>query len=62
MLINKSVTRQRILDKIKQNRLGWNCTRVSDAVLIQLDAWVDAKLDRMVHSHPSTGKTFKEFI
>ncbi len=62
MYINKKVTRQRILSKVKANRPGWNCTRVSDAVLKKLDARIDAMLDRAVHSHPSTGKTFRDFI
>ncbi len=62
MYINKKVTRQRILSKVKANRPGWNCTRVSDAVLKKLDARIDAMLDRAVHAHPSTGKTFRDFI
>lgn len=60
--LNKKVTRQRILDKIKVSRPGWNCTRVSEAVLLQLDARIDGIIDRAVHMHPSTGKTFREFI
>lgn len=60
--LNKKVTRQRILDKVKATRPGWNVTRVSEAVLIQLDARIDEILNNAVHSHPSTGKTFKEFI
>lgn len=62
MYINKKVTRQRILDKIKADRPGWIVTRVSESVLIQLDARIDGILDRAIHSAPSTGKTFKEFI
>ncbi len=62
MLLNKKEVRKRILAKIKRNRPGWDCTRVSSAVLIKLDLWFDAKLDQMVHSHSSSGKTFKDFI
>ena len=62
MYLNKKVTRQRILEKIQATRPHWKVTRVSDAVLKKLDARIDAMLDRAVHSHPSTGKTFKDFI
>ena len=60
--LNKSVTRKRILEKIRDTRPGWKVTRVSEAVLIQLDARIDLILDNAVHAHPSTGKTFREFI
>ncbi|KKN05755.1 hypothetical protein LCGC14_1084080 [marine sediment metagenome] len=62
MLLNKKEVRKRILAKVKQDRPGWDCTRVSEAVLIKLDLWFDIKLDQMVHSHNSTGKTFRDFI
>ncbi len=60
--LNKKVTRQRILDKIKADRPGWIVTRVSESVLIQLDARIDEIIDRAVHQHPSRGKTFNQFI
>ena len=62
MYLNRKVTRQRILDKIKQDRPGWNCTRVSEAALRKLDARIDKMLDQAVHAHPSTGKTFQDFL
>lgn len=62
MYINKKVTRQRILDKIRKTRPHWKVTRVSEAVLHKLDTRIDAMIDRAVHTHPSTGKTFKDFI
>ena len=62
MYLNRKVTRQRILDKIKATRPEWEVTRVSEAVLIQLDARIDGWINRAVHSHPSTGKTFSQVI
>lgn len=62
MYLNKKEVRKRILEKIKRDRPGWDCTCVSSAVLVQLDLWFDAKLDRIIHSHSSRGKTFREFI
>ncbi len=62
MYLNKKVTRQRILEKIRSTRPHWKVTRVSDAALKKLDARIDAMLDRAVHSHPSTGKTFRDFL
>jgi isocitrate lyase len=60
--LNKKVTRQRILDKIKATRPHWDVTRVSEAVLIRLDARIDEILDRACHQHPPVGKTFKDII
>lgn len=62
MLLNKKEVRRRILAKVKRNRLGWECTRVSESVILQLEARLDGILDRAVHSHPSTGKTFKQML
>ncbi len=60
--LNKKVTRQRILDKIKATRPYWDVTRVSEAVLIRLDARIDEILDRAVKMHPGRGKTFNEIL
>ncbi|KKN64881.1 hypothetical protein LCGC14_0487150 [marine sediment metagenome] len=62
MLLNKKEVRRRILAKVKRNRLGWECTRVSETIILQLEARLDGILDRAVHAHPSTGKTFKQLL
>ncbi len=62
MYINKKETRARILGKIKATRPHWEVTRVSESVLKKLDARIDTMLDRAVHAHPSTGRTFRDFI
>ena len=62
MYLNKKVTRQRILDKVKAARPGWDCTRVSDSAIRKLDAKIDAMLDAAVHQHPSNGKTFNQIL
>lgn len=60
--LNKKVTRQRILDKVKRDRPGWNCTRVSEAVLLRLDVRIDEIINRAVKMHGSIGKTFKDIL
>ena len=62
MYLNKKVTRQRILEKIKATRPHWKVTRVSEAVLNKLDARIDMMLNHAIHAHPSTGKTFRDFL
>ncbi len=60
--LNKKVTRQRILDKVKERRPGWDCTRVSETVLLRLDTRIDEILNRAVKMHGSVGKTFKDIL
>lgn len=60
--LNKKVTRQRILGKIKATRPHWEVTRVSEAVLIRLDTRIDEILNRAIKMHPGRGKTFSEIL
>lgn len=60
--LNKKETKRRILSKFKATRPECGFTRVSEAVLIQLDIWIDEKLNRAVHAHSSTGKTFRDIF
>jgi len=62
MYLDKKNTRLRILEKVKRDRPGWLCTRVSEKVLRQLDIKIDAMLDQAIHSHPSKGKTFSQIL
>jgi len=59
-LLNRTKTKRFIIQKVKATRPGWDCTRVSDKAIEQIESWLRYKLARMVHSHPSNGKTFKE--
>lgn len=62
MLLNKKAVRAKILDRVKKTRPGWECTRVSESVLLQLDIRLNEIINRAVGQHPSRGKTFVDFI
>ena len=58
MLINKSHTRQFILDAAKRVRPGWQVSRVSQEAFEILNARFRNMVIRMLESHPTRGKTF----
>lgn len=61
MLLNKKAVRKYILQTVKEKRY-WECTQVSPKIINLLDAKLKRTIDRAVHQHPSTGKTFSQMI
>jgi len=59
-LINKAATKKYILTKIQEDRPHLGFTRVSESMLLLLNAKVQAMLDRAIHQHRSSGKTFTD--
>jgi len=59
-LINKSAVKKYVLSKIAEDRPHLGFTRVSESVLLLLEAKIQAMLDRAIHCHRSTGKTFQD--
>ncbi len=57
-LINKKHTRDYIKDRFASTRPHVGVTRVSNKALQDIEAKVRLMINRAVHSHPSTGKTF----
>ena len=58
-LLNRAEVRRFILDTLGRTRPHLRITRVSHEALDTLAAWLRAKIESEVHSHPSVGKTFK---
>lgn len=58
-LINKTAVRNYILEKVKLERPGWKCTRISPEALSQLEARFMNIIDNLVKSHPTKGETFR---
>ena len=58
-LLNRAEVRRFILDTLGRTRLHLRITRVSREALYTPEAWLRAKIESEVHSHPSVGKTFK---
>lgn len=61
-LLNKAAVRKYILDKIKKDRPGFDCTRVAPAAIGILEQKLIKLIKQAVWSHPSRGKTFCEII
>jgi len=59
-LINRSAVKKYILNKFAEDRPHLNFTRVSEAALLLLEAKIQNMLDRAVHTHSSSGKTFRD--
>lgn len=59
-LLNHAAVREYILDKFAEDRphLGFN--RVSKSALLLLEVQLRKRLDRAIHAHRSTGKTFTD--
>lgn len=62
MLLNKKEVRRRILNRIRETRPEWDCTRVSESILLRLDMRLDQIINRAVGQHPSRGKTFVDLL
>ena len=59
-MINRSAAKKFVLDRVKEMRPYWTCTRVSGEYLDNLSARVRAMITKDIHSHPSgCGKTFR---
>lgn len=61
-LINRKRTKQYILERVKTARPGWECTQVSKQALDEIEAHMRTMINKMIHQHPSIGKTFKEVM
>ena len=59
-LINKTAVKKYILDKLTEDRPHLGFTRVSESALLLLEAKVQNMLDRAVHTHRSSGRTFTD--
>ncbi len=57
-LINSKEVKAFILRYARDNRKGWNCTRVSDRALNVINANLMVMIQKAVKSHPTIGKTF----
>ncbi len=58
-LINRKHCRDFILKKTESLRLGWDCKRVSQKAIDELEFKIRALIIGSVKKHPSIGKTFK---
>tara|TARA_Y100000310_G_C20337366_1_gene648145 strand:- start:470 stop:658 length:189 start_codon:yes stop_codon:yes gene_type:complete len=58
-LINRTVARRYILDKIEATRPHLGITRVSADALDRLEFELRERIIRQIHSHPSVGKTYR---
>jgi len=59
-LINKSAVRKYVLQRIAEDRPHLGFTRVSESLLLLLEVKVQEMLNRAIHQHRSTGKTFTD--
>jgi len=58
-LLNKSAVRKHLLERAALKRPGWKPTRVSENTLFRIEAEFRERLDRLLHSLPSKGKTIQ---
>jgi len=61
-LINKSAVKKYILNKLAEDRPHLDFTRVSESALLLLEAKLQDMLDRAVHTHSSSGRTFRDLV
>ena len=61
-ILNKKNTKQYILEQAKIVRQGWDCSRVSASALLHLELKLQRYIRDALKRHPSTGKTFREFV
>ncbi len=59
-LLNHKAVRAYILKKFAEDRPHLGFTRVSESALLLLEVQLRSKLERAVHAHRSTGKTFTD--
>lgn len=57
-LINSKEVKSLILRCVKDSRKGWDCTRVSDKALNDINTKLMLMIQKAVRSHPTKGKTF----
>lgn len=57
-LLNHKAVREYILKKFAKDRPHLGFTRVSESALLLLEIQLRTKLERAIHAHRSTGKTF----
>ena len=59
-LLNHKAVKAYILKKCREDRPGFDCTRVSKDVLLLLEVQLREKIEKAVWSHSSTGRTFRD--
>lgn len=59
-LINSKEVKAYILRYARDNRKGWDCTRVSAKALNIINAKLMVIIQNAVKAHPTKGKTFME--
>ncbi|MBE3040547.1 MAG: hypothetical protein IMZ62_17250 [Chloroflexi bacterium] len=59
MVINVNGVKRYILEKIKADRPGWACDRVSREAIESLEARVRLMIDGDIQRHGTRGRTFK---
>ncbi|MHA1468985.1 MAG: hypothetical protein ACTSSP_00335 [Candidatus Asgardarchaeia archaeon] len=60
-LLNRAGLKAYIKERCKTHRLGWDCTRVSDAAIIEAEGKFRKMVNDSVSKHPTRGKTFAHF-
>jgi hypothetical protein len=60
-LLNRKAVKEYIIQHCEKQRPGWDCTRVSQQVIEQINAFVKNKINDSIDRHPSKGKTFSNF-
>ena len=59
-LLNKQHTKAFILETLKKERPGWDATRISANVYLELDMVLRQRIRSGLHRHPTVGKTVLE--
>ncbi|MCP4596240.1 hypothetical protein [Neptuniibacter sp.] len=59
-LLNHAAVKRYILKKFKDDRPHLEFSRVSKSALLLLEVQLQQRLERAVHAHRSTGKTFTD--
>ena len=58
-LLNKAQVRKFIIERARELRPDWGCTRVSAEALADIEAGLRLRLLGTIKSHPTLGKTFR---
>ena len=61
-IINRKAVKKYILRRAKDLRPGWDCRRVGEEALNDINFMLERKIDSMLSRHPTRGKTFSQVI
>ncbi len=59
-LLNHAAVKRYILKKFKEDRPHLEFSRVSQSALLLLEVQLRKRLDRAIHAHRSSGRTFTD--